>query len=168
MTHPPLRPNRSHPRVTTPNTWRSLKAELRQKRLYNWVKTSAKLQGTYIVPGTGFICVRGLLIYPPSHFLACGMLGLCGMALYPTKKGPFLDMDLLPDGFLDTFSLPYLEEEMGYSPRKIRVHQRIVRVRDFVLQNFNIPWSGKPTRMGEKDFNLCVERGLLAPLSPNS
>ena len=149
----------------TPSTLRSLREELKSEELLSWAVSSAEILGQYIIPGAGFFCTRDLIVYPRGYFLDCGILALCGTALYSRTTRPFVDMCLFPGGSLDPESLPFLEEEMGFGwhPNKKRRTQAIVRMRDQVLWHFDLP-EGRSSRTGSKDLQKCVRKGRLAPL----
>jgi hypothetical protein len=146
--------------LVSSDTRKVLRASVGSK-IESWSFETANLLGVYVFPGENFYLARDLLVYPKTSFLACGMLGLCGVALYPRKKLPFLDFTITPDGHLDSLTDDCLFEYGGWDPQKERVRDRIARMRDFLVWNFR-RGDGKYSIAGEKDALVCLEKGRLA------
>lgn len=125
-----------------------------------WSASTAELLGMYLVPGGGFFLTRDLLVYKPGSFLAAGMLGLCGSAMYPRKKRPFLDFTVFPSGHLDPVTWDYIYTDRNYTDYKHSLNQNIVRARDYAC--FLFDKDGRETSTGKKSIDHCVERGRMA------
>lgn len=125
-----------------------------------WSIATADLLGTYLVPGRNFVLTRDLLVYPVGGFIEAGLTGLCGLAMYPRKKGAFLDLTYMPSGFLDSVSEDAMYEWTGYDEYKISLVNNMLRVRDYVCHLFGKP--GRETKTGVKYVTNCVTRGRMA------